>query len=326
METVRVGLIGAGGIFGNHAEALRDIPGVELSAVCDIDGDLANKKAAAYGIPRVETDWQALLDDSIDAVFILTPPMFHAEQSVAALNAGKYVFCEKPLAHTLEDGRAILDAVERSGKVFQIGFNNLFEGATREMWQMHKRGELGRLVRGYDRHMQYRATSSWTNRRDVWRLDQAASGGRMQEFGSHKVHWLLSVAGRAKTVVGRSDIVAASLADHGVDDTIMLLMDFAGGGVGSVEVSLAPTVGNERVVGLQGTEASVEWTGGEIAPVPVSPESRQAHFIRWVRQHDADVLAEPPTPEVTVQAGYHTLEVCLAFLESANDGMMKTMT
>ena len=342
MRTINVGIIGAGGIFPNHAEALRAIERTQgtcranLVALCDLDLDLAHKCAAEYGIPTVTNDWRDLIARPVDALFILTPPSAHREPAVAALGAGIHVFCEKPLAHTLADGRAILDAARASKAVCQVGFNNLFEPATRQMWRMSARGECGRLVRAYDRHTVFRASTSWTDpkRRDRWRLDQAASGGRMQEFGSHKVNWLVAVGGKVRTVVGRADSVAEALAERGVDDVNLLLADFERGGVGTVEVSLVPTTWNAWSVGIQGAEAGVEWSSGktllvrrkdaektEEIPVESVPETRQAHFFRWITEIGDP--AQCPTPEVTAEAAYHVLEVCLAFLESARTGAMQ---
>lgn len=330
MRSVRVGFIGAGAIFPHHIEAVRRIAGVEVVALCDIDAAHARRHAATYGIPLVAENWRSLVGKSVDALFVLTPPSVHREPVVAALEAGVHVYCEKPLAHTLEDGRAIVRAAQRSNAVCQIGFNNLFEPPTRQMWLMAREGTLGRLARVYDRHYVFRKTASWTDpaRRDRWRLDQNASGGRMQEFGSHKVNWLLAIGGRAAKLVGRSDSVAQPLAERGVDDTNVLLVDFTDGGVGTVEITMTPTTWDRRSVGIVGTEASVEWIGGEtimfrrkdgdgveeIALAPV-PETRHEHFFRWIRE-----TGDPkryPTPEVTAESAYDVLEVCLGFLESA---------
>lgn len=334
MDQLRIGIVGAGNIFPQHVEALRRIDGVTPVGVCDIDLDRARECAARYGIPTVTNHWRELISDSLlDALFVLTPPSAHREPVVAALDAGVHVYCEKPLAHTLEDGRAIVEAAERSKAVCQIGFNNLFEPATRHMWQMVRRGELGRLVRAYDRHNVFRKSTSWTDpsRRDRWRLDQVASGGRMQEFGSHKVNWLYAVGGRMRSVIGRADSMAEPLAQRGVDDVNLLLVDFESGGIGSVEIAMTPTTWIGWVAGILGTEASVEWSGGKSLtfrrkdadaaveiPLEPLPETRQEHFFRWIRE-----IGDPkrcPTPEVSAEGAYHVLQVCLGFLESAKDG------
>jgi len=335
MRKLDIGVVGVGGIFPSHAEAIRQTPGVRIVALCDLDQSLACRRADEFGVPSVTGSWQDLLGHGLDAIFVLTPPAAHREPVVAALRAGIHVYCEKPLAHDLADGRAIRDAAKASKAVCQVGFNNLFEPATRQMWEMARRGDLGRLVRAYDRHGVFRKSVSWsdTGRRDRWRLDQAASGGRMQEFGSHKVNWLIAVGGRVKSLVGRADSVAQPLAERGIDDTNVLLVDFEGPGVGSVEITMTPTMWNDRVAGIVGTQASVEWTGGdrlrlkrkeadatEEPSVLPRVQTRHEHFFRWLRE-----IGDPtacPTPEVSVAGAYHTLEICLGFLESARTGQL----
>ena len=322
---VRVGFIGAGRVFPNHIGPLRAIDDVEITAVCDRERSAARDRAAEFDIPHLYTDWRELLQGPVDAVFVLTPPALHAEHTIAALEAGKHVFCEKPLGQNLDDGRAILEAVNNSDKVCQIGFNNMFESAYRHMFDLYKDGTLGRLVHTYDRHSVNRPAESWLNRADTWRLSQGASGGRMQEFGSHKVAWLSAVGGKISNVNGRLDTIAETLTGPGVDDTTIMMMDFAEGGIASVEVSLSPTAQTHQSVGILGTEASVEWDGGhhlslqrrgQEKPERISPpalaETRQGHFIRCVRDGRT-----APDWHATAEFAYHVLEVCMAFLDSA---------
>ena len=115
-----------------------------------------------------------------------------------------------------------------------------------------------------------------------------------------------------------------------------MLMDFAAGGTGAVEISLSPTTGDARSVGIQGVEGSAEWDGGEVlrlrrmdvdevvdVAVPPAPETRHAHFFRWIREHRAGKPA--PTPEVDADAGYHALEIGHAFLACAEDGVARVI-
>ena len=324
---LRTGIIGAGRVFPNHIIPLKKLDDVEVTAVCDREYARARDRAAEFDIPHMYTDWRELLAGPVDAVFILTPPALHAEHAIAALEAGKHVFCEKPLAQNLDDGRAIVEAAEAAGVVCQIGFNNMFEPEYRLMYNLYKNGELGRLVHAYDKQWVLRPAESWLNRNDTWRLNQQASGGRMQEFGSHKVAWLTAVGGNITGLTGRYDTIAETLIDTGVDDTTLMMMDFAGGGVGTVEVSLSPTAQTRRIVGILGTEASVEWHGdhhvylqrkGHDHPEKITPphleESRQGHFVRCALERHSE-----PEDHTTAEFSYHILEICLAFLESAEN-------
>lgn len=128
LKTVRVGLIGAGRMGSFHAEnlALR-VPGARLTAVADLQPGAAQQLADRLGVEKAYTDIQALLNDSeIDAVAIATPARTHAELVIAAARAGKHVFCEKPMAVTLDEADRAIASAQDAGVVLQVGFNRRF--------------------------------------------------------------------------------------------------------------------------------------------------------------------------------------------------------
>src|SRR5271169_5044085 len=114
---LRVGIAGAGYAGGVHAANLRRDERVEISAIFDVD------PARRSGIPVAS--FRELLECS-DAIYITAPNTRHAELALEALAAGKYIFCEKPLATALEDARRVLDAANASKTVFQVGHNRRF--------------------------------------------------------------------------------------------------------------------------------------------------------------------------------------------------------
>lgn len=127
-NAVRIGVIGAGRMGSFHAEsiALR-VPGATLVAVADPVPGAAEKLAAKLGAQKAWTDPQALFEDhDIDAVVIASPARTHSELIVAAAKAGKSVFCEKPMAVTLEEADHAIKATEAAGVVLQVGFNRRF--------------------------------------------------------------------------------------------------------------------------------------------------------------------------------------------------------
>ena len=122
LKTVRVGLIGAGRMGSFHAEnlALR-VPGAWLTAVADLQPGAAQQLADRLGVEKAYTDIQALLNDSeIDAVAIATPARTHAELVIAAARAGKHVFCEKPMAVTLDEADRAIASAQDAGVVLHI--------------------------------------------------------------------------------------------------------------------------------------------------------------------------------------------------------------
>jgi myo-inositol 2-dehydrogenase/D-chiro-inositol 1-dehydrogenase len=145
MKKLRVGIIGAGRIGRLHAEHLAfRLPEAALSAIADVNGDAARKVAESCGIPRVLRDSKELLADSgIDAVLICSPTETHADLVVQAARAGKHIFCEKPIDHSLAKIDLALEEVGRSGVKFQVGFNRRFDPNFARVRAAVAQGEIG---------------------------------------------------------------------------------------------------------------------------------------------------------------------------------------
>ena len=127
MSKLRIGIIGGGGIAHAHLPHLHQrSDAVELVGVADVKAETAGATAAKYNILRTVTDYHELLPD-VDAVLICTPTFLHADIAVDALKAGKHVFCEKPMARTLEQAEAMLQAVGQGGAALQVGFVRRFD-------------------------------------------------------------------------------------------------------------------------------------------------------------------------------------------------------
>ena len=124
MDKVRIGIIGCGGIANSkHLPALSQLPDVELCAFCDIVEERAVKAAAEYGAPgaKVFVDYRKLLELDLDVVHVLTPNKQHSFITVDALESGKHVMCEKPMAINSAEAKKMLDAAKRTGKKLTIG-------------------------------------------------------------------------------------------------------------------------------------------------------------------------------------------------------------
>ena len=120
MAALRIGVIGAGWIATDHIFVLRKL-GHEVVAVCDIDADRAAEVAPEGA--RTYTAWEDLLsDETLDAVWVSTPPLHHRAPAVAAMEHGLPVYLEKPIARTLDDARAIVETADRTGAVCAIGY------------------------------------------------------------------------------------------------------------------------------------------------------------------------------------------------------------
>ena len=146
METLKVGVIGAGRIGRLHAENLaRRIQGAELLWVADVVGEAAAKAAREFGIPKYTTDYHEVLSDlEIDAVLICTSTDTHAEIIRAAAAARKHIFCEKPLALDLAEIDSVLAAVKEAGVILQVGFHRRFDPNFRRLKELIVEGSIGR--------------------------------------------------------------------------------------------------------------------------------------------------------------------------------------
>jgi predicted dehydrogenase len=147
-DKIRVGIIGTGQIGTSHIRRYQNIPEVEIVAVADIREDAARKVVEQYSLSnaRVYTDYHEMLKrDDIDSVDVCLHNHFHRPATVAALEAGKHVYCEKPMAATAADARAMMEASRRTGKQLRIQLGTVFNVESQAAKQMIERGALGRV-------------------------------------------------------------------------------------------------------------------------------------------------------------------------------------
>ncbi|MCB9435018.1 MAG: Gfo/Idh/MocA family oxidoreductase [Ardenticatenaceae bacterium] len=288
MKDVRIGLIGTGGMGKAHATAFKNVPLVfgneparpVLEIVADLDAAAVEKWAGEFGFNRWTTDWREVVaDPQVDIVDITTPNHLHAEMAIAAAEAGKHIYCEKPLALTAVSAAAIVEAVEKAGVITIVGFNYFKNPAQALAKQLIEEGELGEitLFRGIfdqdflaDPHIPF-----------SWRLDRKLAGtGALGDLGSHTIglaHFLLGdiveVCGLMSTVIkeravplGGSGYAAKAGEDAPMravenEDITECLVRFANGAIGTIGTS---RVGMGRKLGLdyeiQGTKGSLYYT------------------------------------------------------------------
>jgi len=151
-DTLVVGVIGPGGMGMNHTRLLASRKDVKVAYVCDVDsnrlGAAAKEVETRSGVaPKAVGDMRQVFDDpSVDAVFIATPDHWHAPAAVLALDAGKHVYVEKPCCHNLREGRAMIDAVQRTGKLLQVGTQSRSTAVVREAMERVHSGEIGDVL------------------------------------------------------------------------------------------------------------------------------------------------------------------------------------
>jgi predicted dehydrogenase len=145
-DRIRIGVIGCGQIAQTHFKNYSEIPDAELVACADIDEQAARRSADKWNIPHVYTDMAALLArDDIDAVDVCLHNNLHRPATLAAFEAGKHVYCEKPIAGSYKDGHAMLEGAAKAGKKLHIQLSTLYSNATRAAKELIDLGALGSI-------------------------------------------------------------------------------------------------------------------------------------------------------------------------------------
>src|SRR5690242_9847685 len=144
----RVGFIGAGGISRTQMGYLKKIEDVEITAAADVSEGALQKAREQYNIPRTYSDYKEMLskETDLDAVSVCTPNGLHAENTIAALEAGKHVMVEKPMALSSAEAQRMLDAAKRAGKQLIIGFQHRFDAKTKLIRDQIDANSFGKVL------------------------------------------------------------------------------------------------------------------------------------------------------------------------------------
>ena len=184
-EKIRIGIIGCGGIAnGKHMPSLKKLPDVEMVAFCDIIVERAEKAKANYGTPdaAVYEDYKKLLEDkTIDVVHVCTPNRAHSFITVDALEAGKHVMCEKPMAINSAEALKMLEAAKRTGKTLTIGYQNRQTAGAQYLKNEALAGTFGDIYYARAIALRRRAVPTW----GVFLNEYEQGGGPLIDIGTH---------------------------------------------------------------------------------------------------------------------------------------------
>ncbi|MCW5849499.1 MAG: Gfo/Idh/MocA family oxidoreductase [Anaerolineae bacterium] len=314
---LRVGIMGAGQVAQRHAEAYAQLNDVIVTAIADVDAKRAEALAKPSGA-RVYPNWEAMLDADLDAVSICLPHHLHRGSATAAAQRGWHILLEKPIANTLADADAILQATGQAEVRLMISFVHRF----REEWQTAKgiiaRGELGTPTMALDNLLSQggRYVPAW-----VWRRAEAG-GGVLMYGGIHavdRVRWLLGsevtqVYAQARTYSQTTDC----------EDGLTAILTFANGATATLFENspgyrVTPRHWATEVFGSEGmlrvwTREFVEFSS-ETRAYRVTIE-RDDNFLRQAAEFVA-AIREDRDPSVTGEDGRAALAVALAIYQSA---------
>jgi len=247
-KILRFGVIGAGRIGKIHAENLANrVPGAEVAAIADVNLEMAQEAAARLRIPAVYADYhQILADPNIDAVAICSSTDTHAHIVVEAAQAGKHIFCEKPIDHDLAKIDAALEAVKKAGVKLQIGFNRRFDPNFAHVRELVAQGKVG------DLHI-LRITSRDPAPPPVSYVK--VSGGMFLDMTIHDFDMARFLSGSEveEVFVAAGVLVDPGIGEAGDVDTAIITLKFANGAIGTIDNSRKAVYGYDQRVEVFGS-------------------------------------------------------------------------
>lgn len=182
---VKIGIIGCGGIgTGKHMPALSRLKNVELVAFCDIIEERAEKACKEFGVEgaKVYVDYKELLkDEAIEVVHVCTPNRSHSFISIDAMEAGKHVMCEKPMAKTTAEAKDMVEAAKRTGKKLTVGYQNRYRDDSLYLKRACENDELGEVYFAKAHALRRRAVPTW----GVFLNEEEQGGGPLIDIGTH---------------------------------------------------------------------------------------------------------------------------------------------
>ncbi len=192
-QSLRVGVVGLGFAGTTHTRSYQQVPGVEVVALAGLEADRLQAMGEEYNIPHLYAEWQDLLArDDLDAVSVCTPNFLHAPIAIAALEGGRHVLCEKPLARNSTEAEAMVQAATLAGRVLHTAFNHRERGDIQTLKRFVDEGTLGRI---------YYAKASWMRRAGIpglgsWFTNKEMSGGGpLIDLGVHVLDQALFILG-----------------------------------------------------------------------------------------------------------------------------------
>jgi predicted dehydrogenase len=245
---IRIGVIGLGWWGKQIVTCLAESPRFKVVAGCDIDSGMVAPFAAAHKFELADNYKTLLKRTDVDAVAVVTPHLLHEEMAIAAFDAGKQVFCEKPMALTTASAERILAACAKAGGILGIGHERRYEPAMEEMRRLFESGSLGRVL-----HLDANVSHNNFRKMDPsnWRRDpKHAPAGAWTALGIHLGDMFVSFAGQPIRVSART---ASQIFPAPSEDFVSAEIDFANGARGRITcLSTPPFYGRFTLVCDQG--------------------------------------------------------------------------
>ena len=329
---LRVAVIGCGSIAKNrHLGEYQNNPAVEIVAVCDIIEERAVKIAVQYEAIAYTSFEELLEAEEIDAVSVCLPNYLHAPVSIAALNAGCHVLCEKPMATSKEEAEAMIQAAKTNDKKLMIAHNQRFVPSHSKARDLIANGELGKIY-SFRTAFGHGGPEQWSaDGKDSWffKKDQAFIGA-MGDLGVHKADLLRYLLGEEFVeVAGFIETNAKENTD--VDDNAVCILKSESGIIGTLAASWAYTAKEDNSTIIYGEHATlrieddpkysliIQYKNGEVVNYElggIQSNAEGGQTTTHTINHFVDSIVQDTEPLINGEEGMKSLEVILAALES----------
>lgn len=318
-KEVRIGVIGTG--MGRvHMQFYSEVPGVKIVAICDLNEPEACSFADKYGAAKVFTDYRDLCAmDGLDGISIASPNYLHAPMTLAALDAGLHVLCEKPMATLLDDAYAMVEKAQKVGKRLMVHMNSRFRDSSLALGRLAPAGQLGQVYYGRSSMIRRRSVPTihfpptGIMGRGPWFLDkELAGGGALMDIGVHAydLMWWFMGCPTPKTVSASTyrmlynEEAKAKGVKFDVDELASAMVRYDTGATAVVDVSWAANMEAEWNVRVMGTKAGIMLNpptvfrdaDGVLESTKVElPEilrvSAQQHFVDCIRDPNLQLIS-----------------------------------
>ncbi|MCG3418067.1 Gfo/Idh/MocA family protein [Oceanobacillus jordanicus] len=333
MTAVRVAVIGCGSIAKHRHLIEYDLqPGVEITAVCDIVEERAKAAAEKYGATAY-TDYETLLkEEEVDAVSVCLPNYLHAPVSIAALEAGCHVLCEKPMATSREEAQQMIDAANKNEKKLMIAHNQRFVPSHQKARELIEQGEIGKIY-SFRTAFGHGGPEGWSvDGKDSWFFQkEKAFIGAMGDLGVHKADLMRYLLGEEFTEVA-GFVESSAKEGSDVDDNAVCILKSASGVVGTLAASWAYSAKEDNSTVIYGEKATLrleddpnfslvaQYVSGEVVKYElggIQTNDSGGQTTSKVIHHFITSITENTNPPIDGEDGKKSLEVILNALESA---------
>jgi predicted dehydrogenase len=331
MGKLKVGVIGCGSIASRrHLIEYAANQDVEITAVCDVVACRAEEMALAYGA-KAFTEYDDVLQlDEIDVISVCLPNHLHAPVSIAALNAGKHVLCEKPMATSVEEAEEMIQAARRNQKTLMIAHNQRFVASHQKAKQLIESGEIGKIY-SFRTTFGHPGPERWSiDGRSSWffNKDQALIGA-LGDLGVHKSDLIRYLLGEVVEVGAFVETSAKENTD--VDDNAVAILKMESGVIGTLAASWSYVAGGDNSTIIYGENAIlrleddrdhsliVQYKNGEVVKYEldkIQTNEAGGQTTTHVIDHFVDAIKNNKAPLITGEEGKKSLEVILAALDS----------